>query len=91
MVSLLLICYFAFKAENDFAISTILKDDSSAMTTVEEDEDSIGILRLDPSLEPFKDHLRYRTRTYVDQKKLFENFEGSLEEFAQGEVIASSL
>lgn len=87
----MLICYFAFKAENDFAISTILKDDSSAMTTVEEDEDNIGILRLDPSLEPFKDHLRCRTRAYVDQKKLFETFEGSLEEFAQGEVIASSL
>ncbi|KAJ8625678.1 hypothetical protein MRB53_034208 [Persea americana] len=72
------------KAENDFAISTMLKDGSSATTTIVEDVDDIGILRLDPSLVPFKDHLRYRTGKYVDQKKLIEKHEGSLEEFSQG-------
>ena len=90
-VSLFLICCFACQAENDFAISTMLKDGSSATTTIVEDVDDIGILRLDPSLVPFKDHLRYRTGKYVDQKKLIEKHEGSLEEFSQGEVIASSL
>lgn len=72
-----------FKAERDFAISSVLGE-NQAMTTTEEDVQHHGIFDLDPSLEKFKDHLIYRSKKYVEQKSLIEKFEGSLEEFAQG-------
>ncbi|GLT46061.1 hypothetical protein SLA2020_198490 [Shorea laevis] len=65
-------------------ISAVVTDDSSTMMTSDEDTENIGILGLDPGLEPFKDHFKYRMRKYVDQKKLFEKYEGGLEEFARG-------
>ncbi|XP_010935254.1 1,4-alpha-glucan-branching enzyme, chloroplastic/amyloplastic [Elaeis guineensis] len=71
------------KPEHDFALSTILKD-NSAMTTVEEDAEHLGIFNVDPSLEQFKDHFVYRSKRYVEQKSLIEKYEGSLEEFTQG-------
>lgn len=54
---------------------------------MEEDAENIGLLSLDPGLEAYKDHFRYRIRRYVDQKKLIEKHEASLEEFAQGNMI----
>ncbi|XP_010664077.1 1,4-alpha-glucan-branching enzyme 1, chloroplastic/amyloplastic isoform X2 [Vitis vinifera] len=69
---------------NGSAISALITDDNSAMATMGEDTEHIGILDTDPGLEPFKDHFRYRMRRYVEQKELIEKYEGSLEEFAQG-------
>lgn len=56
------------------------------MTTIEEDVHNLGIYSLDPSLEKFKDHLKYRSQKYVEQKMLIEKHEGSLEDFAQGQI-----
>lgn len=69
---------------NGSAISALITDDNSAMATMGEDTEHIGILDTDPGLEPFKDHFGYRMRRYVEQKELIEKYEGSLEEFAQG-------
>lgn len=60
-------------------------DDKSTMPSTEEDLENIGILRVDPSLEPHKDHFKYRLKRYLDQKKLIEAYEGGLEEFAKGD------
>jgi 1,4-alpha-glucan branching enzyme len=46
--------------------------------------ENIGLVSIDPGLESFKDHFRYRMKRYVDQKKLIERYEGGLEEFALG-------
>ncbi|PIA46825.1 hypothetical protein AQUCO_01500400v1 [Aquilegia coerulea] len=54
------------------------------MTSSQDETENIAIMGLDPGLEGFKDHLKYRTQKYVEQKNLIENFEGSLEDFAQG-------
>ncbi|XP_042509524.1 1,4-alpha-glucan-branching enzyme-like isoform X2 [Macadamia integrifolia] len=72
------------KSEHNSAISSLLTDEHSAMMNVEEDIENIGILNLDQGLEPYKDHLRYRTGRYVEQKELIEKYEGGLEEFARG-------
>lgn len=61
-----------------------MTDDKSTMSSIEEDVESIGILHSDPSLETYKDHFKYRLKRYVDQKKLIEEYEGGLKEFAQG-------
>lgn len=65
-------------------ISAVMIDDSSAITTSEEDTQNMGILDIDSALRPFKDHFQYRIKKYVDQKNLFEKYEGGLEEFAKG-------
>ncbi|KAK4276454.1 hypothetical protein QN277_014602 [Acacia crassicarpa] len=65
-------------------ISTVLTDDKSTMSSFEDEVENIGIFRIDPGLEPYKDHFRYRVKRYVDQKKLIEKYEGGLEEFAKG-------
>ncbi|MQM01759.1 hypothetical protein Taro_034516 [Colocasia esculenta] len=70
------------KAEHHYAVSAVLKD-NSMMTTIEDDADNLGICNVDPCLEEFKDHLRYRSNRYVEQKKLIEKYEGNLEDFAQ--------
>lgn len=57
------------------------------MTTVKEDAEHLGIFNVDPSLEQFKDHFTYRSKRYMEQKSLIEKYEGSLEEFAQGETV----
>ncbi|KAK2999673.1 hypothetical protein RJ639_023752 [Escallonia herrerae] len=72
------------KAERGSAISAVLTDDKSAMMTGLEESENIGILGVDPGLEPYKDHFRYRVRRYLDQKRSIEANEGSLEQFAQG-------
>lgn len=71
------------KAKHDFAISTTMEDNST-LTSIEEDAENIGIFLVDPSLKQCRDHLTYRTKRYLEQKKLIDNSEGSLEEFAQG-------
>lgn len=48
----------------------------------------LDILRVDPSLERYKDHFRYRMIRYCDQKKLFDKYEGGLEEFARGNFMS---
>ncbi|KAG5018163.1 hypothetical protein JHK87_014018 [Glycine soja] len=61
----------------------VMTDDKSTMSSTEEDLENIGIFRICPSLKPYKDHFKYRMKRYVDQKKLIEEYEGGLEEFAQ--------
>lgn len=56
------------------------------MKTIEEGTEDIGLLGMDPGLEPYKEHFNYRIRRYIDQKKLIEKYEGSVEEFAQGKI-----
>ena len=68
------------------AISAVLTDDNSAMMTAEEDTENFGLLSIDPRLEPFRDHFKYRIKRYADQKRLIEKYEGSLEEFARGDT-----
>lgn len=58
--------------------------DDPTMTTVGDGMENIGLVSIDPGLESFKDHFRYRMKRYVDQKKLIERYEGGLEEFALG-------
>ncbi|KAG8378766.1 hypothetical protein BUALT_Bualt07G0019200 [Buddleja alternifolia] len=60
-----------------------MTDDHSTSANME-DAENIGLFSLDPGLESYKDHFRYRIRRYVDQKKLNDKHESSLEEFAQG-------
>ncbi|XP_044474627.1 1,4-alpha-glucan-branching enzyme 1, chloroplastic/amyloplastic-like isoform X2 [Mangifera indica] len=72
------------RVEHNSPISAILTEDTSMMTSREDDAENIGILSIDPGLEPFRDHFKYRLRKYVDQKNLFEKYEGGLEEFAKG-------
>ncbi|KAG9443121.1 hypothetical protein H6P81_018975 [Aristolochia fimbriata] len=69
---------------NNSKISTALEDESSVMTNTEEIAHEIGLLDLDPALQPFKDHFVYRIGRYIEQKRLIEKYEGSLQEFAQG-------
>lgn len=65
---------------------SVLTDDNSSMTIMEDETEDIGILSTDQGLEPFKDHFKYRMKRYVDQKLLFEKHEGGLEEFAKGSI-----
>ncbi|CAM6098956.1 unnamed protein product [Calypogeia fissa] len=51
---------------------------------VEASADRLGVLDVDPILEPHKEHLLYRFREYKARKEAFEKFEGSLEEFSLG-------
>lgn len=67
------------------AISAVLTDDNSTSSLEEDVEtENIGLLNLDPSLEPYLDHFRYRMKRYAEQKKLIEQHEGALEEFSLG-------
>eukprot|EP01018_Ginkgo_biloba_P039526 Gb_16532 [translate_table: standard] len=66
------------------ANATTLKNDEPSMRTVEEELENLGILKGDPFMVPHKDHLQYRYRHFLQQKKMIEKYEGSLEEFSQG-------
>ncbi|PIA46826.1 hypothetical protein AQUCO_01500400v1 [Aquilegia coerulea] len=72
------------KVERNVAFATLLDNENPTMTSSQDETENIAIMGLDPGLEGFKDHLKYRTQKYVEQKNLIENFEGSLEDFAQG-------
>lgn len=72
------------KVKHCSAISAVLTDGNQTMSNTEVDTVNPGIFSADPSLEPFKDHFRYRLKRYVDQKDLIDKHEGSLEEFAKG-------
>lgn len=65
------------------SVSALRTDDHST-TDVEEGDYNINLFRLDPGLESYKDHFKYRVQRYDDQKNLIEKYEGGLEEFAQG-------
>ncbi|XP_062019670.1 1,4-alpha-glucan-branching enzyme 1, chloroplastic/amyloplastic-like [Rosa rugosa] len=67
-------------------VSAVLTDDSSKMTVSDEEMEDIGVVRTDSNLEPYKDHFKHRITRYLEQKSLFEKYEGGLEEFAQGYV-----
>lgn len=54
------------------------------MTAREEDVENIRLFELDQGLAPYKDHFGYRIKRYVEQKKLIETHEGSLEDFSLG-------
>ncbi|CAJ2642843.1 1,4-alpha-glucan-branching enzyme 1, chloroplastic/amyloplastic isoform X1 [Trifolium pratense] len=74
------------KVSSGFKSIAVMTDDKSTMSSsVEEDSENIGILHADSSLEPYKDHFKYRLKRYLHQKKLIEEHEGSLEEFAKGD------
>lgn len=60
------------------------------MTVSNEEMEDIDVLSTDSSLEPYKEHFQYRVKKYLDQKSLFEKFEGGLEEFAQGDFYFMS-
>nr|AHW50662.1 starch branching protein I [Lens culinaris] len=72
------------KVSSGFKGISVMTDDKSTMSFIEEDVENIGILNVDSSLEPFKDHFKYRLKRYLHQKKLIEEYEGGLEEFAKG-------
>ncbi|WJX36130.1 1,4-alpha-glucan branching enzyme [Trifolium repens] len=77
--------YDSEKVSSGFKSIAVMTDDKSTMSSsVEEDSENIGILNADSSLEPYKDHFKYRLKRYLHQKKLIEEYEGSLEEFAKG-------
>lgn len=60
------------------------------MTVSNEETEDIGVWSTDSSLEPYKEHFKDRVKRYLDQKSLFEKFEGDLEEFAQGDFYFMS-
>jgi len=62
----------------------VMTDDKSTISSTEEYLENIGIFSIDPSLKPYKDHFKYRLKRYADQKKLIEEYEGGVEEFAKG-------
>ncbi|KAG8377283.1 hypothetical protein BUALT_Bualt08G0013200 [Buddleja alternifolia] len=66
------------------SVPAVMTDDHSTSANMEEDAENIGLFSLDPGLESYKDHFRYRIRRYVDQRKLIDKHESSLEEFARG-------
>ncbi|GAB2300446.1 1,4-alpha-glucan-branching enzyme, variant 2 [Dionaea muscipula] len=66
------------------AISALVTDDNPTVESNEEKTEDLGILHVDPGIEPYKDHFRYRMKRYADQKKLIEKYEGGLAEFAKG-------
>ncbi|CAI9763005.1 unnamed protein product [Fraxinus pennsylvanica] len=78
------LCIITTRKVGRFSLSAVLTGDNSTMMNVEEDTDNIGLISLDPGLEPYKDHFKYRMKRYLDQKELIEIHEGSLEEFARG-------
>lgn len=80
--------FFSFSCQVDRSfVSAVLTDKSSAEVNMEEVAENITIFSLDPSLEAYKDHFKYRIKTFTDQKRLIEKHEGSLEEFAQGNTM----
>lgn len=83
------ISYFSVLSYNQVSTGfkgvAVITDNKSAMSSTEEDLENIGILHIDPAIKPFKDHFKYRLKRYIDQKKLIEEYEGGLEEFAQGD------
>ncbi|OWM70582.1 hypothetical protein CDL15_Pgr014255 [Punica granatum] len=71
-------------AERNSKVSAVLTHDDSTTTSTDDDFENLGIFNVDPALEKYKDHFRYRMGRYVDQNKLIEKYEGGLEEFAKG-------
>lgn len=71
--------------EHNSTISAVLTDKDSTITAINQEMEHIGLLSIDPGLEPHKDHFKYRLTRYLDQKKLIDKYEGGLEEFARGD------
>lgn len=77
------IMHCSCQGQHGLTISAVMTDDSTTKN-IEEEMESIGVLSLDPGLEQFKDHFRYRVQRYVDQKQLIDKYEGGLQEFSKG-------
>lgn len=97
-----MLCFFIFSSIISFAlwcvsyiqekccsyITPVLTDENSGVTATDEaDMESIGILSVDPDLERYKDHFKYRVVRFRDQINLLEKHEGGLEEFAKGDYL----
>ncbi|KAH9613901.1 hypothetical protein KSS87_011118 [Heliosperma pusillum] len=65
-------------------IMAVAADSTQIMEETEVESENLAIFGVDPTLKSYKDHFKYRMKRYVDQAKLIENYEGGLEEFAQG-------
>nr|XP_027190205.1 1,4-alpha-glucan-branching enzyme 1, chloroplastic/amyloplastic isoform X3 [Cicer arietinum] len=72
------------RVSSGFKRIAVMTDGTSTLSSVEEDFENIGILHVDSSLKPYKNHFKYRLKRYLDQKRLIEEYEGGLEEFAKG-------
>lgn len=57
---------------------------ASAVETTLKPDNELGIIKVDPQLAPFKDHLMYRWNQYRNTKQRIVEAEGSLENFAKG-------
>ncbi|XP_073140398.1 1,4-alpha-glucan-branching enzyme 1, chloroplastic/amyloplastic-like isoform X2 [Henckelia pumila] len=66
------------------SVSAVLTSDSNETANMENAAKNFGLFDLDTGLEPYKDHFQYRMKRYVDQKRLIEKHEGSLDEFSLG-------
>ncbi|TQE07479.1 hypothetical protein C1H46_006799 [Malus baccata] len=72
------------KAEPTSKSKAVFIDDSPIITDTDQGMENLGILSIDQSLQPYKDHFNYRINRYLDQRRLIETYEGGLQEFAQG-------
>ncbi|XP_073275116.1 1,4-alpha-glucan-branching enzyme-like isoform X2 [Primulina huaijiensis] len=66
------------------SVSAVLTSDSYETANMGDAAKNFGLFSLDTGLEHYKDHFRYRMKRYVDQKRLIEKHEGSLDEFSVG-------
>jgi len=48
--------------------------------------EKLGVLEVDPYLAPHQTHLKYRVREYLKRKMEIDKYEGSLQDFAKGEL-----
>ncbi|AQK67289.1 starch branching enzyme 1 [Zea mays] len=71
------------KVKSKFATAATVQEDKT-MATAKGDVDHLPIYDLDPKLEIFKDHFRYRMKRFLEQKGSIEENEGSLESFSKG-------
>lgn len=66
------------------SVSAVLTSDIYETANMGDAAKNFGLFNLDTGLEPYKDHFRYRMKRYVDQKRLIEKHEGSLDDFSLG-------
>ncbi|KGN47537.1 1,4-alpha-glucan-branching enzyme 1, chloroplastic/amyloplastic [Cucumis sativus] len=76
--------YSTYKRVHSPAISSVMTEDTSTVSSTDESMENIGILSHDPGLKPFKDHFKYRVGRYTDLLNLLDKHEGGLDEFARG-------
>lgn len=72
------------QVKDNSKIFALLTDENPTLAKNDEESEDLGIFKVDPGLEAYRDHFKYRVEKYVDQKKLIEKYEGGLDKFAQG-------